>query len=155
MTSVHLKSDWDYQPRIDSRKGHHVTRTQESTKLIDFIQRSNEGALLLCGERGSGKTSLLYSCINRVKSQNIIPILLNAASMQKIIENPENKNSTSTKIIIQQFIRSLYSQTKNLDFYDNDLKKKTAELFSKANCITFFLTNLNLNYPDFFLKKKL
>ena len=116
MKSAHLKPDWDYQPRINSPKGHHVTRTQESTKLIDFIQRSNEGALLLCGERGAGKTSLLYSCINHInKPQEIIPVLLNAASINKIIESSDRKNST--KITVQQFIRSLYSKTKKSSFF--------------------------------------
>ena len=136
MKSAHLKPDWDYQPRINSPKGHHVTRTQESTKLIDFIQRSNEGALLLCGERGAGKTSLLYSCINHInKPQEIIPVLLNAASINKIIESSDRKNST--KITVQQFIRSLYSKTKNLDFLPDDLTKEIAELFSKATASQF------------------
>lgn len=159
MTSVHLKSDWDYQPRIDFRKKllvtgtQHVTRTQESTKLIDFIQRSNEGALLLCGERGSGKTSLLYSCISRVDPQKIIPVLLNAASIEKIIESSKSEKSNSTKIIVQQFIRSLYSQTKNLDFYNNDLKKKTAELFSKATA-SHFSNKSKFELSRFLLKEQ-
>ena len=136
MKSAHLKPDWDYQPRINSPKGHHVTRTQESTKLIDFIQRSNEGALLLCGERGAGKTSLLYSCINHInKPQEIIPVLLNAALINKIIESSDRKNST--KITVQQFIRSLYSKAKSLDFLSDDLTKKIAELFSKATASQF------------------
>ena len=136
MKSVHLKPDWDYQPRINSPKGHHVTRTQESTKLIDFIQRSNEGALLLCGERGAGKTSLLYSCINHInKPQEIIPVLLNAASINKIIESSDSENST--KVTVQQFIRSLYSKTKSLAFLPDDLTKEIAELFSKATASQF------------------
>lgn len=136
MKFVYLKPDWDYQPKINLSKGHHVTRIQESTKLIDFIQRSNEGALLLCGERGAGKTSLLYSCINHVnKPQEIIPVLLNAATINKIIESSGDNNSTT--ITVQHFIRALYSKTKSLNFLSDTLKNEIAELFSKATASQF------------------
>ena len=62
-------------------------------------------------------------------------MLLNAASINKIIENSDHKNST--KITVQQFIRSLYSKTKSLDFLPKDLTKEVAELFSKATASQF------------------
>ena len=47
--------------------GQHVTRKIERELLIDFIRRKNEGALLICGKRGVGKTSVVFSAIQEAK----------------------------------------------------------------------------------------
>ena len=132
MTLISLKPDWDFQPKIGQTLGHHIKREKESIRIIDFLERGKEGGLLLCGDRGVGKTTLTYSCINEIKNKEntreqtaktLIPILINATS---IISSEE-----SSKTIIQHLIRSLYNNTKSLEL-KNDLKSKTKELFNKS-----------------------
>lgn len=127
--SVTLQKDWDYQPKIGSTLGHHIKREREHMVLVDFLTRKNEGALLLCGERGVGKTSTLFSAINEANVDNsLISILIKATSIQ-FGEDPK-------KDIVEQFIRSLYNTIKNINISKN-LKDKTAELYNKSTASKF------------------
>ena len=56
--TVTLKQDWDYQPRLGDPRGHHASRHEEQAAVADFVERRDEGSLLVVGRRGSGKTSL-------------------------------------------------------------------------------------------------
>jgi ATP-dependent Clp protease ATP-binding subunit ClpA len=62
VTNLHipLRREWDYSRHFDDDKDNsycHVIRKKEQEMLVDFLQRKNEGALLLSGKRGVGKTS--------------------------------------------------------------------------------------------------
>lgn len=72
---VVLKRNWDYSPHIDdflgehieSRREHphcHVIRVKEMELLMDFLTRRSEGALLISGKRGVGKTSVMSLAIS-------------------------------------------------------------------------------------------
>ena len=63
--TIPLKADWDRQPRLGNGRSHHVTRTGVDRALADFIERRSEGALLVVGHRGSGKTSSVVAAANR------------------------------------------------------------------------------------------
>lgn len=79
-----LVEDWDHQPKIgDSKIGHHILRIKEHSILMDFLTRRNEGSFLLCGHRGTGKTSSLFSAINeaQTKRKTLLPILIKATSI--------------------------------------------------------------------------
>jgi Cdc6-like AAA superfamily ATPase len=96
-----LEKDWDYAPHIEKpHLGHHVTRKREHELLLDFLCRRTEGALLVSGKRGVGKTSAVYSAINeaicQLKNNNVkvLPVLVNAPSfdIRKIILEKDAKS---------------------------------------------------------------
>ena len=63
LDTIELKKDWDYQIKLSGAKGHHIARSKEHRILVDFLKRRDEGAMLLCGHRGTGKTSSVISAI--------------------------------------------------------------------------------------------
>jgi hypothetical protein len=97
---VRLERDWDYAPRIrgagEISRGHHAIRKKEESLLMDFFFRRTEGALLISGKRGVGKSSAVFSAINKVmaKQQKILPIVVNAPGFdipQKKLEELRNE----------------------------------------------------------------
>jgi ATP-dependent Clp protease ATP-binding subunit ClpA len=67
-----LKQDWDIpiQPphqRNQKKIGHFVGRDDEVSHLVDEITRKNQGAFLVCGYRGVGKTSFVYKTLNSLR----------------------------------------------------------------------------------------
>ena len=124
--SITLANDWDYQPKIGSPLGHHVKRDQEHSIMCDFIIRKNEGSLLVCGTRGIGKTSSVIQAVNNCTKINskLKPILVKAPSI--------NFDDDGKKSILQTLIKYLYKETKNDEKVNDDLKKKTAELYNKS-----------------------
>ena len=55
MNTIKLSKDWDYQPKLHNKLGHHVIRQNEQKILQEFMIRRKEGALLILGQRGIGK----------------------------------------------------------------------------------------------------
>ena len=123
-----LKDDWDYQPKIKKDSVHHITRESEHRILIDFISRRNEGSMLVCGQRGAGKTSSVFKATTEAitKNEKIKPVLIKATSIDLVEEKDVKKN------ILRGFIRSLYNQTQDDSDVVEDLKTKTSELYNKA-----------------------
>ncbi|MCV0392099.1 MAG: hypothetical protein K5790_02265 [Nitrosopumilus sp.] len=121
-----LKNHWDYQPKIGSELGHHVTRQSEHQILLDFISRRSEGSMLISGHRGAGKTSSVFKAVNESVTMNpkIKPILIKATSIN--LEEEKKKN------ILRSFIRSLYKISKEDSNFSSDLKSKTSQLYNKA-----------------------
>lgn len=123
-----LKSDWDYQLKIGDNQGHHTTRESEHRILLDFISRRKEGSLLVCGERGSGKTSSVFKATNEAMAtnKNIKPVLIKATSIDLDLKDDLKRN------VLRSLIRSLYDLVQNTPDLDEDLKTKTSELYNKA-----------------------
>ena len=123
-----LKPDWDYQPKIKKDSGHHIIRESEHRILIDFISRRNEGSMLVCGQRGAGKTSSVFKATYEATTKNkkIKPVLIKATSIDLEEEKDVKRN------ILRGFIRSLYNQTQDDSDVVGDLKTKTSELYNKA-----------------------
>lgn len=81
---ITVAEDWDFQPKLGDKKiGRHVLREKEHSILMDFLTRRNEGSLLLCGHRGTGKTSSIFGAINEShkKRSALLPVLIKATSI--------------------------------------------------------------------------
>jgi hypothetical protein len=61
-SSIIIKKNWDYAPHIDDIGAEHchIIRKREQEILVDFFYRKREGALLVSGKRGVGKTSAIF-----------------------------------------------------------------------------------------------
>ena len=68
-TLIPLKKDWDLQPHLDRKQGHHVVREKQEKQLVDFFARRKEGSLLISGKRGVGKSSIIFATIQKAKEQ--------------------------------------------------------------------------------------
>lgn len=148
-----LWDDWDESPRIDMQRGHHVLRENESNVLVDFVSRKTEGALLLSGRRGTGKTSAVLTALRiasnkkRQDGRKILPVLINAPSME-ISNRTDAKNQTlqekviddaalleMKKQIFQNLIRRLFKKIDN-EKVDNEKVIDTygiSELYKKSS----------------------
>jgi tetratricopeptide (TPR) repeat protein/DNA polymerase III delta prime subunit len=66
---LNIRKNWDYSPHIEkeekkeSETDCHIPRS-EIGLLRDFLYRRTEGALLISGKRGVGKTSTIYRAVN-------------------------------------------------------------------------------------------
>ena len=127
MDNITLVHDWDHQPKIDYKYGHHVIRQNEQKILQEFMIRRKEGSLLILGQRGIGKTSAIITAINESKKsvRSIMPIIIKAPTIT--IPNDDDDG----KIILINLIRSLYENIKNKTL-DDDLNKKTKDLYKKS-----------------------
>ena len=100
-----ISCDWDYQPRLGHARGHHVSRSGELGAVADFVERRDEGSLLVVGRRGSGKTSLVIAAVNEAVRRShggrmIVPVLIRATSI-----NPEGAVDAGS--FLEALIRSL------------------------------------------------
>ena len=129
MNTIKLSKDWDYQPKLHNKLGHHVIRQNEQKILQEFMIRRKEGALLILGQRGIGKTSAIITAINESLKldKSIIPIILKAPTIT-ITKDDDGK------IILINLIRSLYHNTKNIESKNlsKELKIETKELYKKS-----------------------
>ena len=69
--SIPIKNKWDLNPRLNLKKeeNSHILRF-DSSVVNEFLRRKNEGAILVTGKRGVGKTSLIYSCVNNLVKES-------------------------------------------------------------------------------------
>ena len=100
-----VSSDWDYQPRLGQSRGHHVSRGGELGAVADFVERRDEGSLLVVGRRGSGKTSLVIAAVNDAVRRSpggrtIVPVLVRATSIYP-------GGSVGARQLLEALIRSL------------------------------------------------
>ncbi len=129
-----LESDWDYQPKIGKDSGHHITRESEHRILLDFISRRNEGSMLVCGQRGAGKTSAVFKATNEtiIKNEKIKPILIKATSIHLKSKEDSKSEGDSKDDILRGIIRSLYNQIQEDSDIVGKLKIQTSKLYNKA-----------------------
>lgn len=107
-----LKKDWDYPPHPEKEKGHFIGRKDELCRLIDNLLRRDSGSILVSGDRGVGKTSLVYKALQEVKKQNkkTIPVILNALQLEIDFTPTKDKpvQQELNKKIIKNLIRRFY-----------------------------------------------
>lgn len=122
-----LVKDWDtgiQPPRVRSQAhGHFVGRTREVTMLTNDLLNRDEGAVLVSGYRGVGKTSFVYKCIREVlkSEKNLLVVLLNAVQLQ------DDGNG-----VVKNLIRRLYASSSDGDAVGKDLKQPLQALYRKA-----------------------
>lgn len=117
---IPLKREWDYSRHFDDDKDNshcHVIRKKEQEMLVDFLQRKNEGALLLSGKRGVGKTSAIFSAIQEAKrllkkNDGILNILVNAPNFEINKSYHEKTDQIDLlefkRLVLQTLVRRLY-----------------------------------------------
>ena len=121
---VYLKSTWDREIKIDGYAENHVIRGHEHDKLTDFISRREEGSLLVCGNRGVGKTSVVVQAINDARSKNKKIVTAKIDATGKYTPSPKKPKS-----LIPELIRSFYKATSGIDGIDKETKECIAELY--------------------------
>jgi len=122
--------DWDRQPRLGDGRGHHVARTGVDKALADFIERRSEGALLVVGHRGSGKTSSVVAAANRAAGRpghgkTVVPIMITATSMDKT-------SGEDHKTLLCSLIWVLHRKAEETEGIDKKLLRRTEELYLNA-----------------------
>ena len=132
--NVYLKSTWDAPMKIGVNSNFHTTRKHEHDKLIDFISAHYEGSLLVCGNRGVGKSSVVFRAINEIQDQNKNLLVPKIDATSDAFSFDQN-NSDS---LIRQLVRSLYKEIKIAKDIPKKTQNKTAELYirSKASSIS-------------------
>ena len=128
--TIPLRADWDRQPRLGGGRGHHVARAGVDGALADFIERRGEGALLVVGHRGSGKTSSVVAAANRAAGQagrgkTVVPIMITATSMDK-------DGADDRKTLLQSLIWALRLKAREIEGIDKTVLRRTEELYLDA-----------------------
>ena len=128
--TIPLRADWDIQPRLGSGRGHHVPRAGVDDALADFIERRAEGAMLVVGHRGSGKTSSVVAAANRAakrerRGRTAVPILIKATSM-------DNTGTEGHKALLQSLIWALHRWAEETKTVDKGLRRRTRALYLDA-----------------------
>ena len=128
--TIPLKADWDYQPKLGNNRGHHAARADASEALADFIERRSEGALLVVGHRGSGKTSSVIAAANRAagleqQDRAVIPIMIKATSIDKT-------GAEDNKTLLQSLIWALHRKAEEVPEVDKRLRRRTRALYLDA-----------------------
>ena len=111
-------------------RGHHVARAGVDGALADFIERRAEGALLVVGHRGSGKTSSVIAAANRAAGRKghgrtVIPIMITATSMDKT-------GGEDHKTLLRSLIWALHRKAGEIEGIDKTLLRRTEELYLDA-----------------------
>lgn len=130
-----LKKDWDYFPHYEERQGHFIGRAEEKDRVKNWFLRREKGCFLVSGERGVGKTALVYQALHEAKAKRkeIVPVIIN--SLQLIIGEEgkgqrDNTKQSLEEIIIVNLIKRLYTAIK--DKVQGQLKDDLQDLYRKA-----------------------
>ncbi len=112
---ISLYQNWDYAPHIQEEEvAHRLIPRAEKSLLVDFLERRAEGALLMSGKRGVGKTSAIFDAIHEVitslksKKTYVLPVLVNAPNFEiwkgKLTsgDNSEAKRDDESKELIRE-----------------------------------------------------
>lgn len=130
--TIPLKADWDRQPRLGDGDsgGHHVARTGVDGALADFVERRKEGALLVVGHRGSGKTSSVVAAANRAagragQGRTVVPIMITATSLDK-------EDADHSRALLRGLIWALHRKAGEMGGIDKELRRRTEALYLDA-----------------------
>ena len=101
----------------------HVIRRRESDYLMDFFRRRREGALLVSGKRGVGKSSAIISAVIQTKevlshgsdkvvkqadTMELLPVLVNGPNFENL-KSTEKDESDDARFLA--FKRSVQFKT--------------------------------------------
>ena len=128
--TIPLRADWDRQPKLGDGRGHHVARAGVDGALADFVERRAEGALLVVGHRGSGKTSSVVAAANRAAGRErhgktVVPIMITATSMDKTVED-------GRKTLLRSLIWALRLKAGEIKGINKTILRRTEELYRDA-----------------------
>lgn len=128
--TIPLRADWDRQPRLGDRRGHHVARAGVDGALADFVERRSEGALLVVGHRGSGKTSSVIAAANRAAGRagpgrTVVPIMITATSLDKA-------DGAEGKTLLRSLIWALHRKAGEMRGIGKELRRRTKALYLDA-----------------------
>jgi len=78
-----LKRDWDYPPHFIKAQGHFAGRRRELARLTDSLERRNSGSILVSGNRGVGKTALVFKALQELRSrnENVVAVVINVSEL--------------------------------------------------------------------------
>ena len=107
-----------------------MARTGVDKALADFIERRGEGALLVVGHRGSGKTSSVVAAANRSagrkgRGKTVVPIMITATSMDKT-------GGKDHKTLLRNLIWVLHRKAEETEWIDKKLRRRAKELYLDA-----------------------
>lgn len=130
--SLTLKKDWDYPPHPKKEQGHFVGRKAEIDRLVNNLLRKNSGSILVSGDRGVGKTSLVYKAIQDVRKEKTktISVILNASQLEVTSKDGESSQQPQEKII-KNLIRRFYTAIKDENL-NAITSTKIGDLYKKA-----------------------
>jgi hypothetical protein len=139
--SVTLKTDWDIPVNLplpgESSRGHFAGRTSELASLTNEIIRRTNGAILVAGHRGVGKTSLVHKAIidAQAKDLKVLPILINAAQLDLPPQTgiSVGERTIDPKALIEQIIRRLFATVRSLKSGTNAAATPLAEQTGSNN----------------------
>lgn len=132
-----LKKDWDYPPHPEKEQGHFIGRKDELRRLIDNYIRRDSGSILVSGDRGVGKTSLVYKALQEVKKKNDKTIFIVLNALQLGIETYAKTDKTIKpelkEKIIKNLIRRFYAAASSGNkIRENKIKSELKTLYKKA-----------------------
>jgi len=108
-----LKTDWDLPPHLTKEQGHFVGRRRELDRLVDNLFRKDSGSILISGNRGVGKTALVFKAIQELQKlrPKTIPVVLNISQLDiDLGKTPSEVPSLELrKDVIKNLIRRLYA----------------------------------------------
>lgn len=139
-----LKPDWDIPVQIPRKKqfeqiGHFVGRKAELAVFVNELLRRKQGAILVTGYRGVGKTSFVYQALHKLLRQHDnekrLFVLVNGNHLDSDIYS----RSPDPKSILVNLIRRLYASTQE-EKLKPELKQDIESLYKKAVSSEFKLS---------------
>lgn len=139
MIEITLKKNWDRQIKLtnEENNNYHVTRDDEHRVLVNFLKHRDEGAMLICGHRGVGKTSSIIAAIHDAQKgkKTLIPVLAKATALSFKHDNQNKNNQTNNQnaeILIHGLIRFLCEAIKQNETIPKKLQTETENLYEKS-----------------------
>lgn len=126
-----LKPDWDIPSQYPSKensksKGHFAGRKRELSVLCNELIRKDQGAILVSGYRGVGKTSFIYKTLQSIfdnpSNKQVLAVLINCS----FLDDESESNGIIVNLIRRLFAVSL---TEKLP---QDIRDEIEMLYQKA-----------------------
>lgn len=132
---ITLKQDWDISSQPPNRNGRHnighfVGRKKELSLLQNELSRKSQGAILISGYRGVGKTAFVYKALQNIYQEQDGKIYL------VVLMNSNSLGSTGTSNIMLNLIRRLYTATLDEDL-SISLRNEIETLYKKAVSVEY------------------
>ncbi|HNQ94285.1 MAG TPA: ATP-binding protein [Anaerolineales bacterium] len=130
-----LKPDWDIPVQIPNKektetKGHFVGRETELSVFTNELLRREQGAILITGYRGVGKTSFVYKALHQVLEKTdkdkLLFVFINANHLET-----SSIRGIHPKPILVNLIRRLYAVTQDKKL-NRQLKQDIETIYKKS-----------------------